>query len=448
MEIRAEGTRAGWWPLAAIVLAVFMLMLDATITTVALPGIGRDLGADLDDLQWVLNGYTLAMAAFQLTAGSLADRLGRRRVFVAGVAVFAAASLACGLATRPDVLIGARVIQGLAGASMFATTLALIAQSYAGRDRGIAFGVRGTAAGVAVVLGPLAGGALVSGPGWRWIFLVNLPVAAVALAIAWRVLPRGEHLDRGRRLDVPGPVILAVTLFLLVLALLRGGGYGWGSARTVLLFAGAACGLAVFVLVQHVRDDPMLELSLFRRPAFTGTQIGSFTVQASVFALLVYLSFHFQNQLGYSAMRAGLAFLPLVVPILLTGPVAGAVMDRLPRGRLVAGALAALAAGIALMHGGGWWHLAPGMIVAGLACGVVLPVLGGLAVDVPDQRRLGMASGVNNTVLQIGFTVGVAGYGAALGTSGLDSLFVIGTVTALLGAVLTALLIRDRPGAL
>lgn len=433
-----EGTgraAAGWWPLVAIALAVFMLMLDATVVTVALPELGRDLHAGLDGLQWAMNAYTLAMAAFQLTAGSIADRLGRRRTFFAGVTAFAVSSLACGLATALPFLIAARAAQGLAGALMFATTLALIAQCYDGRDRGIALGVRGTVAGLAVVLGPVAGGALVSGLGWRWIFLINLPVAALTLAVAHRTLPRGEHLE-ARRFDLGGPLLLAVTLVLLVLALLRG-------ADDVRLYAGSAAGAAVFLLLQRRRREPMLDLSLFRSRVFTGTQVGSFAVQASVFALLIYLSVYFQEHEHYSALRTGLAFLPLVVPILLAGPVAGAVMDRMPKGALVAGALALLATGIALMDA----HLIAGLAVAGFACGVALPVLGGLAVDIPDERHLGMASGVNNTVLQVGMSVGIAVYGAVLGSGApshadLARLFPLGASIALAGAVLTAIMLR------
>jgi EmrB/QacA subfamily drug resistance transporter len=445
----------GWWPLTAIVAAVFMLMLDATVVTVALPQMQHSLHTGLPGLQWVLNAYTLAMAAFQLTAGALADRLGRRRSFLAGVLVFAAASLACALAPTAGALIAARVVQGLAGAVMFATTLALIAQCYQGRDRGTAFGVRGAAAGVAVVLGPVVGGLLVSGLGWRWVFGVNLPVAAVTLVIAWRWLPRHEELDRGRRLDLGGPVWLAAGLTLLILGLLRGGQDGWTAAPVLALLAGAVAALAAFLLAERRRTDPMLDLTLFRDPSFTGTQVGSFTVQAAAFSLLIYLSLFFQDRLGYSPLRTGLCFLLLVTPILLAGPVTGAVMDRLPRRLLVGGALAVLAVGVGLMHGltpgSTWTHLAPGLIVTGFACGLALPALGSLAVDVADPRRLGMAAGVNNTVLQVGFAVGIAVYGAVLGAhpgagvaliAGLNHLFLIAAAVAAVGTVLVSVLVR------
>ena len=442
---------SGWWPLAAIVAAVFMLMLDATVVTVAVAGMRDDLHAGIGDLQWVMNGYTMAMAAFQLTAGSLADRFGRRRTFLAGVALFTLASLACGLAPNAGLLIASRVVQGLAGALMFATTLALIAQCYSGRKRGVAFGVRGMAAGLAVVLGPVVGGALVSGLGWRWIFLVNVPAGAVTLAIGASALPRRETAAGPRRIDLLGPSLLAIALGLLVLGLLRGQEHGWASGRILGAFVAASAAFLAFTFVEHRRSDPMLDLSLFRDRVFSGTQVGSFAVQSSIFAMLIYVSLWFQDGLDYSAMKTGLCFMPLVVPILLAGPLAGAAMDRLPRGLLVSGALAVLGAAILLMRGltpdSSWKALLPGMLLAGLACGVALPTLGGLAVDIPDQRHLGMASGVNNTVMQIGFSVGIAAYGAIVSrhetfTDALNALFLMGAATALTGAAITLLTMR------
>jgi EmrB/QacA subfamily drug resistance transporter len=449
---RQDG-RTGWWPLAAIVAAVFMLMLDATVVTVAVPGMRHDLRTGLGDLQWVMNAYTMAMAASQLTAGAFADRWGRRRSFLAGVTLFALASLACGLAPTATALIAARAVQGLAGALMFATTLALIAQCYTGQARGVAFGVRGTAAGLAVVLGPVVGGALVSGLSWRWVFLVNVPVAAVTLVMGARSLPREETALERRRIDLPGPCLLAVSLSLLVFGLLRVENHGWGGAQTGVVFSASAVAFAAFLVVESRLADPMLDPSLFRDRAFSGTQIGSFTVQASIFALLIYVSLWFQDQLGFSALKTGLCFLPLVVPILVAGPIAGAVMDRLPKGLLVSGSLGLLALAVLLMHGlvpgSSWTHLAPGMALAGLACGIALPTLGGLAVDVADRSRLGMASGVNNTVMQVGSAVGIAVYGAVLSrhrvfTDGLDALFATAAAVALCGAVLTAVLLAGK----
>ncbi|WP_115944360.1 MFS transporter [Amycolatopsis thermalba] len=458
VERQAERTdgRVDWLPLAGIVLAVFMLMLDATVVTVALPAMGRDLDGGLGDLQWVVNAYTIAMAAVQLTAGALADRYGRRRLFLLSVTAFAVASLACGLAPTVGVLVAARVTQGLAGAVIFATTLALIGQCYTGAARGTAFAVRGTAAGVAVVLGPVAGGLLTEGLGWRWIFFLNLPVALAAVVIGWIRLPSVEELARGRRIDVRGPVLWAVSLVSLVYALLHAGERGWADPEVLICLTVAAVSLAVFLAVEHRHAHPMLDLSLFGSRRFVGTQIGSFAVQGSVFALFVYFSVYFTDQLGYSVVETGLAFLPVVAPIMVAGAVVGAVLERIPPWLGVGGALGLIGLGLLLMLGitrdTGSAHLVAGMIVAGFGCGVALPALGSLAVDVPP-RRIGVAAGVNNTALQLGFALGVAVYGAVLGAfpatafaDGLDHLITLGAAGALAGAASTAALLR-RPRA-
>ncbi|GAA0232456.1 MFS transporter [Actinomadura nitritigenes] len=410
---------AGWWPLVAIVTAVSMLMMSATIVTVALPDVQRDLKANLTDLQWVVNSFTLAMAVFQLTAGSLGDRVGRRRMFLIGVAAFGLASLACAVSTTPDMLIWSRAVQGLAGAVMFATTLALVAQIYHGQMRGLAFGVRGAAAGVAVALGPLLGGALVAGIDWRWVFYINIPFAAVTLVIAWVKLPRHEELRKGKSLDAGGLLTLTASLVLLMVALLRGEDWGWSSDRVIAMFAGAAVFMAVFLIIEWLHREPMLDLSLFRSRAFSGTQLATVATHGSFFALLLYLSLYFQNQLGYSAFKTGLCFLAVNIPILLSGPAAGAFMDRLPAWVLPTLGLVLVGTGLVVMHGltldSSWTHLAPGMVIAGFGLGMALPAIGSLSMEVADGPRLGMAAGVNNTVSQTAMAMGIAVYGAVLG---------------------------------
>lgn len=446
---RPTSQQASWLPLVAIVLAVFMLMLDATVVTVALPAVARDLDGDITDLQWVMNAYTVAMAAVQLTAGALADRYGRRRLFLGAVVAFALASLACGVATTVTLLIAARVGQGLAGAVMFATTLALIGQSYTGAARGTAFAVRGTTAGIAVVLGPVVGGLLTDGLGWRWIFFVNLPIAVATMLIGRSKLSRHEALLRGRRIDIPGPILLATALVALVYALLSANDKGWTDPLILGCFTTAGLAFAAFLIVEARLAHPMVDLRMFAARRFVGTQLGSFTVQGSIFALFVYLSVYFQGQLGQSIIRAGLSFLPVVIPIMVAGAAVGAFLDRIPPRRTVGAGIALIGIGLLLMLGvsthTGWSHLVAGMIVTGVGCGVALPALGSLAVSVPPPQ-VGVASGINNTALQLGFALGIAGYGAVLGTfpptaagfaDGLNHLIAIGAATALVGAAAT-----------
>ncbi len=411
-------TAGGWWPLIAIVLAVSMLMLDGTVVIVALPDIQDDLHAGLRQSQWVLNAFTLALASFQLTVGFLGDRHGRRRLFLAGVLLFGASSVACGLAGSPAMLITFRAVQGASGAVVFSMTMALIAQCYTGRARGTAFGVRGGVAGAMVVLSPLLGGVIVASLGWRWIFFLNVPIVAVVIAIAAVKIPQQLELRRSQRFDAGGPITLTAGLLLLTYVLLSGDDFGWTSRRVILGFAAAALCLAAFLLIESRHSDPMLDLSLFRDRSFTGTQLATLCTNAGFFGLLVYLSLYLQNQLGYSAWETGLCFLAANVPILLAGPLAGSLMDRLPGRVLPTIGLALVGAGMILMHGitaeSTARALIPGLIVVGFGLGIALPSLGALAMEVADSRTFGMAAGVNSTAGQTGMTISIAVYGALL----------------------------------
>ncbi|MFI9723263.1 MFS transporter [Streptomyces sp. NPDC052396] len=443
----------GWWPLAAITAALAMLMLDATVVVVALPDIRHDLNTGLGDAQWTLNAFTLPLACGQLIAGFLGDRFGRRRTFARGVLAFGVASLACGLAPDSGVLIAARAAQGASGAVIFAATLSLIAQCYRGRARGTAFGIRGAVAGAVVVLSPLLGGALVATLGWRWVFFVNLPVSAAVLAVTRLRIPADQAPRGGQRPDWGGLLTLPTGLLLLTLVLLRVGDHGWCGTSTLLMFAGAAAALAAFPLIEARRTDPMLDLSLFRHRTFTGTQLATLCTHGGFFGLLLYLSLYFQDQLGYSPMKTGLCFLAVNLPILLVSPVAGTVMDRLPARLLPGAGLFLVAAGLLLMHGltpaSGWRDLAPGLAVAGTGLGLTLPALGALAVAAADDRRLGMAAGVNTTASQAGLTLATAVYGALLRThrdtvAGLDQLMLVAAGVTAVGAAAALSLIGRR----
>ncbi len=327
-----------WWTLIAVSIAIFMLLLDITVVNVALPSIQRALHSSFADLQWVVNAYALTLAAFLLTSGAVADLIGRRRVFVAGLVVFTCSSAVCGLSGTPLVLNLARAVQGTGGAMMYATSLALIAQAFHGRDRGVAFGVFGAVTGAAVAIGPVIGGIITTGIGWQWIFFVNVPIgiAAVILTLA-KVADSRDPNATG--VDWVGLVTFSGALFLLGFALIQGNEYGWGSTRIVGFFAGAALLLVAFVIAERRQARPMLDLTLFRRPAFTGASIVAFSLSASIFAMFLYLTLYIQDVLGYDALQAGLRFLPITLLSFIVAPIAGRLSVRMPVRLLLGGGL-------------------------------------------------------------------------------------------------------------
>jgi EmrB/QacA subfamily drug resistance transporter len=405
-----------WWTLIAVSVATFMLLLDITVVNVALPSIREDLGASFTDLQWVVDAYALTLAALVLTAGSLADRLGRRRVFAVGLAIFSVASLLCALAPDPTSLNAARALQGVGGAAMFAVSLALIAQEFpAGRERGMAMGAYGATIGVAVALGPLVGGALTDSLGWESIFYLNVPIGLAAIALTY--LRVRESRDPGAtKVDWAGVATFSAALFMLVLALVRGNDEGWGSTLIVSLFAGSAALLALFVAIERRVAQPMLPLGLFRRPAFTGVQLAAFAVSGSIFALFLYLTLYLQNYLGLSPFDAGLRYLPITVASFIAAPIAGVLLSRVQAKLMLSIGLGGVGVGLLMMGGidagSDWTTLLGGFLVAGAAVGLINPVIADVAVSVVPKEQSGMASGINDTFRQVGVAVGIAVWGA------------------------------------
>jgi EmrB/QacA subfamily drug resistance transporter len=404
-----------WWTLIAVCTATFMLLLDITVVNVALPDIQRALHSSFSDLQWVIDAYSLTLAAFLLTAGVFGDMFGRRGVFAVGLGVFTASSLLCGLSTTSLMLNLARAVQGVGGAIMFATSLALIASAFQGKERGTAFGIYGAVIGGAVAVGPLIGGAITSGVGWRWIFFVNVPVGAVAIVITLtRVVAFKEHNER--RVDWIGFVTFSVALFLLVLSLVRGNDEGWGSSTIVGGLIGSSVLLVVFVIAEWRQADPMLDLTLFRRPAMVGASLVAFTLSSSIFAMFLYLTLFLQDDLGYGPLAAGIRFLPITLLAFLVAPLAGKLSVRINARYLLGTGLFLVAIGLLLMStihtSSGWTVLVPGFIVTGFGIGMVNPVLASAAVSVVPPERSGMASGSNNTFRQVGIATGIAALGA------------------------------------
>src|SRR3954468_8653295 len=340
-----------WWTLIAVSVATFMLLLDITVVNVALPSIREDLDPSFTDLQWVVDAYALTLAALVLTAGSLADRLGRRRVFTIGLGIFTVASLLCALAPDPTFLNVARAVQGVGGAVMFAVSLALIGQEFApGRERGTAMGAYGATIGVAVAIGPLVGGALTDWLGWGAGFFLNRPIGIAALVVTFTKL-RESRDPNATRVDWPGVATFSAALFVLVLALLRGNVEGWRSTPIGSLFAGAVVLMAAFIAIERRVKEPMLPLGLFKRPAFTGVQIAAFAVSGSMFALFLYLTLYLQNYLGLSPLQAGLRYLPITLASFVAAPIAGALLSRVQARVMLSISLAGVGAGLLLMGG-------------------------------------------------------------------------------------------------
>jgi EmrB/QacA subfamily drug resistance transporter len=413
-----------WWTLLAVSVATFMLLLDITVVNVALPSIRKDLGASFTDLQWVVDAYALTLAALVLTAGSLADRLGRRRLFAAGLAIFAIASALCALAPDPTFLNLSRAVQGIGGAIMFAVSLALIAQEFpAGRERGTAMGMYGATIGVAVAIGPLVGGGLTDWLGWRSIFYLNVPIGIAAIAITYLKV-RESRDPNATRVDWPGVATFSAALFMLILALVRGNDEGWGSTLIVSLFAASAAVLIAFVAIERRAAEPMLPLGLFRRASFTGVQLAAFAVSGSLFALFLYLTLYLQNYLGYSPLQAGVRYLPITLASFVAAPVAGALLSRVPARLMMSGALAAAGVGLLLMSGVGsndeWTTLLGGFLVAGAGVGLLNPVIADVALSVVPKEQSGMAAGINDTFRQVGVSVGIAVWGAIFVARGGD----------------------------
>jgi len=395
-----------------------MLLLDISIVVVALPSIQRRFGSALSGLQWTMDAYALTLAVLILTFGALADRYGRRMIFIVGVVVFTVASALCGAAWSITVLDISRAVQGVGGAALFATALALIGHEYRGHERLGALAVWGATIGAAVASGPLVGGVLTDTAGWRWVFFVNLPIGAAALFLALTRMSESRDVD-ARRTDVLGLVTFSAALFLIVLGVLRGNAEGWTSGLILGLLIGGVAVLVLFVFIERSQERPMLDISLFGQRAFSGVSVATFCIAAGMFAMFPYLSIYLQDILGYSPLGAGLRFLPMTAFVffvpLAVRRFAGGVSMR----TIIGIGLALVGIGLGLMgllltETSPWTALLPGMVVGGIGIGMANPALAGAALRVVDPARSGMASGINNTFRLVGVAFGIAVLGALL----------------------------------
>jgi EmrB/QacA subfamily drug resistance transporter len=404
-----------WWTLVVVCIATFMLLLDITIVNVALPKIATDLKASFSDIQWVIDAYALTLASVLLTAGSLADLLGRRLIFSIGLTLFSLTSLLCALSPSALFLILARAGQGIGGAIMFATALALLAQEFHGKERGTAFGAWGATIAASAAIGPLLGGFLTEVFGWPSIFLINVPIGIACVALTMAKVAESRNPE-GRRIDWIGTVTFTGALFLIVFAIIRGNTLGWGSTEIVSLFAAGAVLLVAFVISQIVQSNAMFDISLFRKPTFDGASLVAFTISSAMFSMFLYLVLYLQTILGLSPLQTGLRFLPFTVVAFFVAALSGNLSTRVPVRLLLSGGLLLTAAGLLLMRGltvsSDWTALLPGFIVAGAGVGLVNPALASTALGVVPPQRSGMASGINNTFRQVGIATGIAALGA------------------------------------
>lgn len=404
-----------WWTLLAVCAGMFMLLLDVTIVVVAQPAIQDGLHASFTDVQWVLDAYALTLASLLLTSGVLADRYGRKLLFLIGLVIFTLGSLLCGLAQNPLMLIVSRSGQGVGGAIVFATSLALLGHSFRGRDRGVAFGVWGAVTGVSTALGPVLGGVITTNWSWRGIFLVNVPIGVLAVALtAWRV--EESKSPHPTSPDWAGFALLTTGLVSLIYGLIRAGENTWSDTGVIVCLAIAAAALAGFIAAERRVAHPMFDLSLLRVPTFAGGSIAAFAMNGSLYAVLLWLVIYLQEVLGFSAQGAGLRLAIISGAQLLTAVVAGRVSERVPARWLIGPGLLLVGVGLIVMGGltgdSDWTDLIPGFIVAGFGAGLVNPPLASTAIGVVPPQKAGMASGVNSTFRQIGIAAGIAALGS------------------------------------
>ncbi len=455
-----------WWTLAAVAFGLFMIMLDNTVVNVALPSMARDLGVGLSELEWIVTGYALTFASLMLTGGKLADLLGRRLIFVTGLVIFTASSLACGLAESGEFLIGARVVQGAGAALMNPATLSIIAATFPPRQRGTAIGIWAGVSALALAIGPLVGGLLTDHLDWSWIFFVNVPVGIVAIVASFVLIPESKDESAEQRLDLPGLLTSGIGLFALTYGLIEANTYGWTSGRIIGAFVVAVVMLVAFVLLETHQRLPMLDLSLFRNGTYAGANLAVLLVALAMFGVFFFVSLYMQGILGYSAVEAGAAFLPLTILIILVAPIAGRASDRIgSRWLMTAGMLLVsvqLLSFSRLDEHSTFWNLLPGLLVGGMGMALVMTPSAAAAVRALPVDKSGVGSAVLNASRQVGGSMGIALMGAIMAhqiggltgpevfrqperfIDGFSTTLLVAAVIALAGAVVSFVLVRPH----
>jgi EmrB/QacA subfamily drug resistance transporter len=461
-RIFAEENRK-WWTLGALAFALFMIMLDNTVVNVALPSIQSDLGIGLSELEWTVNAYALTFAVLMLSGGKLADFFGRRRVFLTGLAVFTLSSLACGLATSGEMLIGARTVQGVGAALMLPATLSIISYTFPPHQRGMAIGIWAGVSAMALAIGPLIGGLVTEHINWSWIFFLNVPIGILGLIVGRLVIRESRDTSHDQRLDIPGLLASGVGLFALTFALIEANAYGWTDPVIIGLLVLSAVALAGFVLLERHQRSPMLDLSLFRSSTFAGANVVALLVTLAMFGVFFFMSLYMQNILGYSATKTGAAFLPMTILIILIAPIAGKWSDRIGSRALMTAGMLCLAVSLAIFSrlglDSGFWDIFPGLVVGGFGMGLVMTPMTAAALGSVPVEKSGVGSGVLNTFRQVGGALGIAVMGAIVASyvdlssgrpdpssfiDGFQVALRVSAVFALIGAVVAVTTIRKH----
>jgi len=416
-RIFAEENRR-WWTLGSLCFALFMIMLDNTVVNVALPAIKAELDISTAELEWTVAAYALTFASLLLTGGKLGDLLGRRLIFVIGLAVFTLSSLACGLSASAPQLISARAVQGVGAALMMPATLSIISATFPARERGTAIGIWAGVSAMALAIGPLLGGIITEHISWNWIFYVNVPIGVVAVIAALLVVPESRDTSHEQRLDLPGLLTSGIALLALVYALIEANQYGWTSARILTLFAIAIVGIVAFVLLELHQRLPMLDLSLFRSGTFAGANLVAILVTLAMFGIFVFFPIYMQTFRGWSPIQAGAALLPWTLMVVIFAPIAGKLSDRVGSRWLMAGgmtvvAICCLLLSTVTLHST-FWHMLPAFLLGGLGMSFVMTPMSAAAMSAAPVAKAGVASGVLNTFRQVGVALGIGITGAII----------------------------------
>jgi EmrB/QacA subfamily drug resistance transporter len=414
-RIFAEENRK-WLTLAAVSFGLFMIMLDNTIVNVALPTIQRSLGLKISELEWVVTGYALTFGALMLTGGKLADLFGRRLIFVVGLIIFTASSLACGLAGSASILIAARVVQGTGAALMNPSTLSIITVTFPPKQRGTAIGIWAGVSALALAIGPLVGGVITEHLNWNWIFFINVPIGIIGVFAAFALIDESRDTSLNQRPDAPGLITSTIALFALSYGLIEANNYGWTSGRIVLAFVVAAVAFATFISLEARQRVPMLDLSLFRNRGFSGANGVMLLVGLAMFGVFFYISLYLQQVLDYSPTQAGASFLPWTLLIIVLAPRAGKLSDKVGPRPLVTAGLLLLAGSLAwfatLGTSESFWMLLPGMLLGGAGMGIAMAPTTAAAMASVTHDKAGVGSAVLNSMRQVGGSLGIAIMGA------------------------------------